>query len=266
MSTDQILVGIVIPTMGNRTRFIEKCVAAVRAASSNSVHLCLVAPDSSENRSLAQQLGVDQFVVDNGEGLAAAINKGINELPPRVEFCNWIGDDDLLRAGSIDKAVSTLRDQSNAPYVFGACDYIDENDAILFTNKSGRWAIPLMRFGPQMIPQPGALVRRSRLREIGGLNTSLKWAFDLEMFLQLSKLGTPGYVKESLAAFRWHDDSLSVGSRQGSVNEASKVRRAHLPQWLQPLSVAWEPLLRWLILRAGQRVTKKYGPPNTSVG
>jgi GT2 family glycosyltransferase len=259
------LVGIVIPTMGNRIEYLKKCVASVRLASSGIVHLCVVGPDNPELRSLLTDIGVDQFVADTKEGLAAAISKGVNELPEGLEFCNWIGDDDLLRVGSIDTAIDLLRRHPNAPYVFGACDYVDENDFVLFTNRSGRWAVPLMKFGPQLVSQPGALVRRSSLLSIGGLDTSLQWAFDLDMFLRLAKLGRPEYVRTVLAAFRWHDDSLSVGSRQGSVAEASRVRQDHLPRWLRPLSVAWEPLLRWSILRAGAYVTRKYVHRNVSV-
>jgi hypothetical protein len=50
---------------------------------------------------------------------------------------------------------------------------------------------------------------------------------------------------------------LSVGSRQGSVDEASKVRRQHLPQGVKQASVVWEPLLRKIILFAGTRVSKR---------
>jgi hypothetical protein len=114
-----------------------------------------------------------------------------------------------------------------------------------------------MLCGPQLIPQPGSLFRRSSFEQVGGLDESLKWAFDLDLFLKLRKVGKFGFLKEPLAEFRWHEGSLSVGSRQGSVDEASKVRRQHLPQVIKQASVVWEPVLRKIILFAGTRVSSR---------
>ena len=130
-------------------------------------------------------------------------------------------------------------------------------DRMIWLNKSGKWTELLMLCGPQLIPQPGSLFRRSSFEQVGGLDESLKWAFDLDLFLKLRKVGKFGFLKEPLAEFRWHDGSLSVGSRQGSVDEASKVRRRHLPQGIKQASIIWEPLLRKIILFAGQRMSKR---------
>jgi hypothetical protein len=75
--------------------------------------------------------------------------------------------------------------------------------------------------------------------------------------LKLRKVGKFGFLNEPLAEFRWHDGSLSVGSRQGSVNEASQVRRRYLPIGVRQVSVIWEPLLRRIILFAGQRMSER---------
>jgi hypothetical protein len=95
---------------------------------------------------------------------------------------------------------------------------------------------------------------------VGGLDESLKWAFDLDLFLKLRRQGKFLFINEPLAEFRWHEGSLSVGSRQGSVNEASKVRQRYLPAGVRQLSVVWEPVLRKIILFAGTRVSKRVSP------
>ena len=111
-----------------------------------------------------------------------------------------------------------------------------------------------MRVGPDLIPQPGSLFRRSSYREAGKLRTDLGWAFDLDLFLRLAAVGKLSYLRETLAAFRWHADSLSVGQRGDSVREASQVRREFLPDWVRPLSVVWEGPVRWATHRAGDFV------------
>ena len=85
----------------------------------------------------------------------------------------------------------------------------------------------------------------------------LRWAFDLDLFLRLRRRGRFTYIGRPLAEFRWHEGSLSVGGRDGSVDEASRVRRqAHGPVG-RVLSRLSEPFVKWAILFAGTRVSAR---------
>jgi GT2 family glycosyltransferase len=139
--------------------------------------------------------------------------------------------------------------------VFGSCDYIDGKGHPIWTNSSGQWAVPLLRFGPDLIPQPGALFRRSTFEKVGGLRTDLGWAFDFDVLIRLSKAGKLRFINQTLAQFRWHPESLSVEHRRRSVAEASQVRVSHLPGLLRPISFIWEYPVRQATLVAGKRVT-----------
>ena len=243
-------VGIVIPTLGTRADYLKLAVESIRDASNGDVYVLLVAPVTW---SAPSDLEIDEVVTDPGHGLAAAINFGIEMLPDSIEFVNWLGDDDLLESSAIDVTVKAL-DDSSASYVFGRCNYIDDQGRLLFVNRSGWWAVPLMRFGPQLVPQPGAMFRRALFKSSGGLDTKYKWAFDLDIFIRLGRTSRPIFLPKTLASFRWHDDSLSVGGRRGSVNEASVIRTINLHPMLRPFSLLWEPLMRQQILRIGQRI------------
>jgi hypothetical protein len=140
---------------------------------------------------------------------------------------------------------------------FGACDYIDAKGSVVWKNRSGKWTVPVLRFGPDLIPQPGAIFRRSAFTDVGGLKTNLGWAFDFDLFISLSKLGKLKYINQTLAQFRWHPESLSVEHRKRSVEEASQVRVSHLPAWLRPFSFLWEYPVRQATLVAGKRLSAK---------
>ena len=252
---DNNLIGVVIPTLGDRPEYLQESILSIRQA--GTAHISVVRPERAS--AIDQALGgkVDSIVDDPGRGLAHAINTGINCLPTNVKYSTWLGDDDRLVAGSLLKVSMYLDEKFDAALVFGQCQYIDASGQKLWLNKSGKWTELLMLCGPQLIPQPGSLFRRSSFEQVGGLDENLKWAFDLDLFLKLRKAGKFGFLNEPLADFRWHEGSLSVGSRQGSVDEASKVRRRHLPQGMKQASVVWEPLLRKIILFAGTRVSKR---------
>jgi GT2 family glycosyltransferase len=153
------------------------------------------------------------------------------------------------------KTSQALEADESLSFVFGSCDYIDPQGNVIWTNKSGQWAVPMLRFGPDLIPQPGALFRRSSFDKVGGLDSKFGWAFDFDLFIKLSKLGKGKFLNQTLASFRWHPESLSVEFRKKSVAEASAVRLSHLPKALKPIAFIWEWPVRQATLLAGGRVT-----------
>ena len=247
--------GIVVPTLGTRPSYLEECLSSIRSAGDS--HIVLVAPKTLDPKSFLETGLIDDFVEDPKTGLAAAINLGFEKMPPFIEFMNWLGDDDLLYVDAISKTAKALESNPGASLVFGQCDYIDSDGRLIWTNKSGSWAGPLLRVGPDLIPQPGALFRRSAFYLAGALDTQLSWAFDFDLFIKLSKLGPLIYLKTRLAKFRWHPESLSVGQRRQSVSEASKVRVSHLPRLLRRASILWETVVKVATLLAGDSLGKK---------
>ena len=252
-------VGIVVPTLGKRLEYLSQCLESIKNAGteSNSAFVIIVAPSDFDAKVFMDLGLVDQLVKDPGTGLAEAINAGFAEMPPGVEYINWLGDDDLIAPGSIDVAANHLDNNPRTVLVFGGCDYIDANGKVVWTNKSGAFAVPLLRFGPDLIPQPGALFRKLSFEAVGRLNSSFDWAFDFDLLIKLSKIGKLGFLDRTLSSFRWHPESLSVEHRTKSVAEASKVRVSHLPSLLRPISWLWEYPVKKATFFAGLRVTER---------
>lgn len=246
--------GIVVPTLGKRPEYLDKCLASIREA--GEAYVVLVAPKSFDPSQQKLAGLIDEHIIDPEKGLPEAINSGIASMPTEVTYVNWLGDDDLLTPGAINIARTALEQDTDLSMVFGSCDYIDPNGSRLWTNKSGQWALPLLRFGPDLVPQPGALFRRDAFETVGGLDPRWDWAFDFDLFIKLSKRGKLKFIDETLASFRWHPESLSVEFRAKSVLEASKVRVSHLPSILRWASGLWEFPVRQATLLAGQRVSK----------
>lgn len=252
-------VGVVVPTMGSRLEFILDCLRSIRE--SGNAFILIVAPDLELiTRSIPPHL-YDRLLLDPKLGLPSAINLGIADLPGENEFVTWLGDDDLLEKDSLSYALAPLLEDKACVLSFGGCKYINSNGEVIWSNHSGRYAVPLLRFGPQMIPQPGSLIRRTAFNAVGGLDNQYKWAFDLDLFIRLRQLGRLRFVNQKLASFRWHEGSLSVGGRAGSVREASHIRKNSLPLILRLCSPIWEFPLRKIIMIAGFRISRLVSKP-----
>ena len=247
-------VAIVVPTLGNRFNYLEECIRSVKL--SQGTYLVVISPHSLNLNPELVKL-VDQFLLEEGKGLAAAINQAAFSLPSTIEYFSWLGDDDLLVLNSIENSIDVFAENPGASGVFGMCEYINSKGASLGVNSSGAWATKLIRFGPDLIPQPGSLLSLAAFKQIDGLRTEYNLAFDVDMFIRLQKYGPLIYVPKLLGKFRWHEDSLTVRARLISVKESSRIRRQYLPRFARLLSIFWEIPVMVLTYSAGWLVHMK---------
>lgn len=238
-----------MPTIGGRPEYLPLALKSIREA--GEAYILLIGIHGFDASEFLASGLIDAYLDEPVSNLAEKINFGIHSLPPEVQFVNWLGDDDLLTPRALSIAQSRLESDKSAVLVYGGCEYIDSFGDQIWMQKSGSWAIPLLRFGPQLVPQPGSLYRRSAFETLGGLSADYGWAFDFKLFLELSKIGDCVFVDQTLAKFRWHPGSLSVSRRRESVNEASRVRVQNLPRSLRLLSQIWEWPIREATYWAG---------------
>lgn len=235
--------GIVIPTLAEESRF-SLLAESYSAAQLTSKAIVIVAPAEREAR-LRQILGGDfTFCQDPARGLSAAINAGAEALPVSAEFFTWIGDDDIILPTEYREMMSSV--PLDSPYAVGYCHYISAKGEHLFTQKLGTqfpFLSQLIKFLPDLIPQPATLIRIDSFWKVGGLSESFSYAFDFDLWIKLSELGRPLRHRGAVANYRWHKDALSVKSRTLATREASKVRTSHRPGWLNLLLYPWEILL-----------------------
>ena len=250
-------IAVVIPTLGQRPDLLRRSLESLRAA--GEAHLILVAPAALDASDLIAAGLLDEKLDETGRTPAGAINQGFAAAPATADYLAWLGDDDVLRPGALTRTSAFLDQHPKSSAVYGSCEYIDEQDRVVWKNRSGRWAAWILRFGPDLIPQPGSLFRRSSLEKVGELRSDLGWAFDFDLFIRLQKVGRLSFIPEVLAGFRWHPGSLSVGQRRRSVEDASRVRVSHLPKALRPISVIWEAPVRWVTFRAAGLVKDENG-------
>jgi glycosyltransferase involved in cell wall biosynthesis len=251
--TEQPRVLIVLPTLGRRPELFSLTLRSILEQTDEPADVVVVLPaDATEVRALATAAGAK--VVDDPGGMSAAINAGLAQARAQHVYANWIGDDDLLAGGSLRTTAAILDADPGAVAAFGYCDYIDGEGHRLFTSRAGRLAPWLMTWGPDLVPQPGALFRLDTVRAVGLIDPDLHYAMDLDLLLRLRRRGRIVNAKTTLASFRWHASSTTVANRTSSLEEAERVKRRYLSPWQRRLAPLWEHPVRVATRLAARRV------------
>jgi hypothetical protein len=231
-------VGVVVPTIGERPQYLESTLKSIREAGESFI--VLVGRKGFDGSTFEKSGLVDLYVDEDDASVPNKINQGFRALPANIEYITWIGDDDLLAPGALETAVQALNEPEKPVLVFGHCQYIDSEGKDVLVKRSGSWAVPLLRFGPQLIPQPSAFFRRDAFEKVGGLSDKFQFAFDFDLFLKLSKSGKAVFIDQILSSHRWHKTSLTYSRRWESVREANKVRVSNLAPAVRIISFFWE--------------------------
>lgn len=249
---EQSRILVVVPTLGQRTDLLRQTLESL-TEQDERLDIAMIFPQKSlETKQLAVEYGA--AMIEDPGSLSSALNAGIASAKPWHEFISWIGDDDLLRPKSLTTTMAALDANPKAVLAFGYCDYIDEQNQVLMTSRAGKLAPWIMYWGPNLVPLPGILFRRSALNKAGDFDPDNKYSMDLEMLLRLHKQGPFINTKQILAAFRWHTSSTTVSNRTAVLKETEQVKRKHLPKYLVPIAPLWERPVRVATRLAARRV------------
>ncbi|MGV8968110.1 MAG: glycosyltransferase [Cellulomonas sp.] len=250
---------VVIPTLGKRLDTLGQALSSItQQRSSLPLTLVVVVPAGAlEARALALEAGA-VLVDDPGTGLSGAVNAGIDAAGSE-SYLAWAGDDDLFRPGGLAALKLILDTHPDAPVAYGACDYIDEHDNLLWVSRSGRFASWVLVWGPNLIPQMASLIRLEELRAVGNYDMGLTHSMDLDAFLRLRQRGPLLSTATTVGAFRWHADSMTASQRDVSLAESQRVKHRYLPRPVRPLAPLWDLPVAVASRMAAARLWKKAG-------
>lgn len=245
---------LVVPTLGRRPALLERTLHSIGTQSAPA-DVIVVGPDTPDLRTAAEAHGA-RWIPDPGSQ-TKAINLGLAEAEPHHEFVNWLNDDDLLEPGSLEATTRALDQHPEATVAYGACRYIDEAGRELWVSRAGPWATRILSWGPDLIPQPGMLIRRTAWDRVGGVDESYRFAFDFDLLLKLKKIGPLIDVGQIVSSFLWHADSLTVGDRTTNLQESERAKRAALSPTARRFAWMWEGPVRVATRAAAWEVNRR---------
>ncbi|MEM9619531.1 MAG: glycosyltransferase [Pseudomonadota bacterium] len=153
---------------------------------------------------------------DNGQ--ADAIRTGWDNI--NGEILGWLNADDALYPGALQKAASHFHKFPDTDVFYGNSTIIDDNNI----TRGYYWSVepPSERLlSGCTIAQPSCFFRRSAVDQIGGLDTTLHYTMDWDLWTRLWLSG---------ARFNFSEDVLSriLWSRKAKTGGYGKKRRLEL--------------------------------------
>ena len=217
---------IIVATLGERNT-LKQTLNSIVIQNMRDLEVKIVIPKSKINylNEIVNEVHLTnyQLIEDEGKGLSAAINQGFF-AQGNFEFFSWINDDDELTSGSLNRSVNFLISNTNKNAVIGNLCYLTPklNGKILL--KVTKVNLFVSKIGPNVIPQPGSLIRKSAFRDQIPLNEKYRFAMDLDMWLRILANGQIGIIKESQALMSFHSNSLTFINRKKASIEAFQIR------------------------------------------
>jgi glycosyltransferase involved in cell wall biosynthesis len=169
-----------------------------------------------------------RWVSERDKGQSDAINRGFAQT--RGDVLGWLNSDDTYAPGALRAAAKFLAEHPDVAMVYGDADFIDAGG-----RRIGRCQHVEPVFNPRrllhysdFIVQPAAFFRRSAFEAVGGLDPSLNWAMDYDLWLKFATAGLKvAYLPRVLANYRWLGASKSAAGGWGRLDEVDRVARRH---------------------------------------
>jgi glycosyltransferase involved in cell wall biosynthesis len=154
-------------------------------------------------------------------GYADALAKGFARASGDI-LC-WINAGDMYLAGALDEARKQFA--GDLDMIFGDDFYIDEDNRVLFYSRG--W-VPDLRmatlYGGWTPLQDACFWRRDLYQSLGGIDRSLQYAADYDLFLRMALAGRTGYVPLAFSAFRRHVGQKSISGAGAYDVERKRVQ------------------------------------------
>ena len=217
------LVSIVTPSF-NQGGFLAATIESVLAQDYPQIEY-LVMDAGSTYGTLALLRGYAdrvRWVSQPDGGQADALNTGFART--RGTLLAWLNADDVYMPGAVSRAVAALQAHPAAALVYGQADFIDRRGVRLGPCPQVE-PFDLARLIHQLdfIVQPATLFRRSAFEAVGGLDATLRYCLDYDLWIKLALRYPVHYEPAVLACARIYPETKTASGGLARLDEIERM-------------------------------------------
>jgi glycosyltransferase involved in cell wall biosynthesis len=241
---EPIGINVIVPSL-NQGRFIDQAIKSL--LDQNYPNLEVLVMDGSSTDDTVQRLKAygDQirWISEKDEGQTDAIVKGFART--RKTWLTWLNSDDVQCGNALWCVDETVAANPAAEVVVGHAHYMDEDG-------SNPRPYPTINIGPGSdlrkemfekgyMGQPSIFFRRDLYERIGGLNPSLKFCMDYDLWARFAASGARFVgIDADLSGNRWYATTKTSGQTLDLYAEVVRIQRsifgAVSPYYVQAVS------------------------------
>jgi glycosyltransferase involved in cell wall biosynthesis len=175
-----------------------------------------------------------RWISEKDKGQTDAILKGFRMA--EGEILAWLNSDDTYSPGALQKVAKIFAGEPGVSVLYGRTHFTDEKGGII--GKYPTEPFDYRRLATfDFICQPSVFFRRRAFEEAGGLDMSLHYAMDYDLWIRLGQRFVFRYLPEYLSTYRLHEESKTISAAVALANhrEALETVRKYY---------GWAPLNR----------------------
>ena len=215
MSRTYPKISIITPSYG-QAQYMEQTIQSVVSQNYPNLEFIIIDGCSTDGTTdIIKKYGkhLKYWVSEPDNGQAHAINKGLKHATGNL--VNWLNSDDYLEPGALYALAEAWQRYPDSDVFCGftRC-FWDETNKTSHTYRMGLRCNATSTLLNIQMNQPGTFYKTSVMKELGGVNESLRYVFDDELWMRyLCSYGQSKVVKLKtlIANFRQHGNSKSYG-------------------------------------------------------
>jgi glycosyltransferase involved in cell wall biosynthesis len=160
------------------------------------------------------------------EGQSAAIYEGFERVSG--DIVSWLNADDYYFPDTLDRVAACFEADPNLDVVYGDAIHVTEDGLFL------SYFLPIQEFNASdltrtcFICQPACFVRRSAYERVGGVDPSLVYAMDWDLWCRLARAGAKfQYLHEVLVAVRYYHGTKTLSGNRKRYMEVLRIERKY---------------------------------------
>lgn len=176
------LVSIITPSF-NTGPYIDSTLKSVASQDyPNIEHIVFDGGSTDETLEILAKYPNVAWVSEKDKGQSDAINKGFSKA--KGKYIGWLNSDDTYSEGAVSKAVEYLEKNPDVDMIYTDLNIIDEKDTVYGFTKGLEFNLRnLLENNP--VKQPTFLMRREVIDKLKGVDESLHFVMDRELWLRM---------------------------------------------------------------------------------
>lgn len=221
----------VVTVCYNMAQYIETTIKSVLSQEYPNLEYIIIDGGSTDGTQQIIEKYKDQlayYVSEPDNGMYDAINKGFKRATGNI--IAWINSDDIYMPWTLQTVNEVFTKYPETKWLGGKYAFLNENGTLaqIFPQTSIRCQKDIANgwcregvIGP--LQQESMFWRRELYTEVGGLNTTYKYAGDFELWTRFAQQASLTKIDVPLAAFRKRKTSLSKAGRDKYDAEIAQV-------------------------------------------